>query len=197
TGTLQALWLQPDGKRIGHLSRVWLGDRHKGCETTGMNRISHGLLWVVCCLSAMATSFFLYALNDGRLAPRGDATLSVAGWRVSTDGARITGFRSNYTGPPVFLLPRHRVGFTKPRWFPTYRLDPASPAVPFVDEYLEVPIALPLAATVLLTITPLVIARRKQSEGKCDDCGYNLTGNESGKCPECGASCAKNPAETT
>jgi len=23
-------------------------------------------------------------------------------------------------------------------------------------------------------------------EGKCQGCGYNLTGNESGKCPECG-----------
>jgi rubrerythrin len=41
----------------------------------------------------------------------------------------------------------------------------------------------------------LIAGRFRQREypsGRCQQCGYDLTGNESGVCPECGADAWKN-----
>lgn len=35
-------------------------------------------------------------------------------------------------------------------------------------------------------VTKAVLFRRRQRDGHCRTCGYDLTGNESGICPECG-----------
>ncbi len=33
--------------------------------------------------------------------------------------------------------------------------------------------------------------RKRRIDGLCENCGYDLTGNESGKCPECGTAIEK------
>ena len=78
-----------------------------------------------------------------------------------------------------------------------WRLDPHSPRVgrKWNYEYLEnvtarvwwviVPLWMGLAAIGVPTILLTVIDRRSP-KGHCQQCGYDLTGNESGVCPECG-----------
>jgi hypothetical protein len=39
--------------------------------------------------------------------------------------------------------------------------------------------------------------RRREAEGLCSGCGYNLTGNTSGVCPECGAQVPEKPEART
>ncbi|MCP4251307.1 MAG: hypothetical protein GY778_30090 [bacterium] len=43
-------------------------------------------------------------------------------------------------------------------------------------------------ATPGVLVAVLVATRRKPRPGRCDQCGYDLTGNVSGRCPECGVS---------
>jgi hypothetical protein len=52
-----------------------------------------------------------------------------------------------------------------------------------------VPVAYPLAAAAVLPCLWAVSEsrrRRRAVRGRCDACGYDLTGNASGVCPECG-----------
>ena len=37
-----------------------------------------------------------------------------------------------------------------------------------------------------IVLTALLVRRRRPRPGRCAECGYDLTGNESGVCPECG-----------
>ena len=50
-------------------------------------------------------------------------------------------------------------------------------------------LTLPLAIPYVIVATPTLFAwfRRKYRRGHCQQCGYDLTGNESGVCPECGS----------
>jgi hypothetical protein len=49
------------------------------------------------------------------------------------------------------------------------------------------PLWIPLAPTLVITIVILFLDRRSKKAGHCLECGYNLTGNVSGVCPECGS----------
>jgi hypothetical protein len=63
----------------------------------------------------------------------------------------------------------------------------AGPAVGFIlHVHLIVPLGLfCIVAIIVRGIVQRARARREQ-EGLCESCGYNLTGNTSGVCPECG-----------
>jgi hypothetical protein len=49
-----------------------------------------------------------------------------------------------------------------------------------------VPLWLPLALFLLVTVAARRVSRRRPLLPECETCGYNLTGNVSGQCPECG-----------
>ncbi len=51
-------------------------------------------------------------------------------------------------------------------------------------KWVAAPLWLPFLSTVVLTV--LVWRRRRLLPGLCENCAYDLTGNESGICPECG-----------
>ena len=51
---------------------------------------------------------------------------------------------------------------------------------------LRIPLLVPVAALLARPAWRALRARRDQTTGSCDFCGYNLTGNVSGRCPECG-----------
>jgi len=62
------------------------------------------------------------------------------------------------------------------------------------------PIGPPVILLVALVLGIFLDRRRQVPAGHCDNCGYNLTANQTGKCPECGtprvdASIVKRPAE--
>ncbi len=47
--------------------------------------------------------------------------------------------------------------------------------------------ALPiLGVSVLVVMARKARKKRHKDDGKCEHCGYDLTGNTSGVCPECG-----------
>ncbi len=49
-----------------------------------------------------------------------------------------------------------------------------------------VPLWLPLVLTAIPTAFLFWRGRRRIPPDRCQECGYDLTGNVSGKCPECG-----------
>lgn len=51
--------------------------------------------------------------------------------------------------------------------------------------WVELPVWCLLLPTVTITAVYCYLDRRRP-KGHCQDCGYDLTGNESGVCPECG-----------
>jgi len=60
--------------------------------------------------------------------------------------------------------------------------------------HIVIPISFVLMAVGLATLLmwrPWIVARRR--EGRCDACGYDLTGNVSGICPECGRAFTRLP----
>lgn len=57
---------------------------------------------------------------------------------------------------------------------------------PAKSELYVLPLWIPLlAAIILLVLAPARRAKRFPA-GRCQECGYDLTGNISGRCPECG-----------
>ncbi len=51
---------------------------------------------------------------------------------------------------------------------------------------IYVPLGLPLLALFAMVIVLWWLDRRRVLPGRCQKCGYDLTGNVSGRCPECG-----------
>ncbi len=59
---------------------------------------------------------------------------------------------------------------------------------------ISIPLWMPLAAIGIPTAWLWWRDRRPIGAGRCQNCGYDLTGNISGRCPECGAaSCVREP----
>ena len=70
-------------------------------------------------------------------------------------------------------------------WMPTYRPNFTGPRSFFVTMPMWIP------TLICQTTCGLVVFQHSRSEqrhkhGRCEQCGYDLTGNESGVCPECG-----------
>lgn len=53
-------------------------------------------------------------------------------------------------------------------------------------EEVSIPLWMPLLALGAPTLWLCRYRRRRKIVGRCDQCGYDLTGNLSGQCPECG-----------
>ena len=84
-------------------------------------------------------------------------------------------------------------GFTFSGWFPQLTrehlglvLPSAGPTFGPVSGFWCVPVWVVLLALLVPTGIGWIRSRR-HPPGRCQGCGYNLTGNESGTCPECGA----------
>lgn len=81
-----------------------------------------------------------------------------------------------------------------PLWLPTWINSGVSTVtggkvVPLLSTwYVWLPLPLLLILFGALAIALFVWSRRNP-QGHCRKCGYNLTGNTSGACPECGAAC--------
>jgi len=104
---------------------------------------------------------FSAALTNGRLGVHRHATWSQGrpDWLVS-----------RAEGPPV--------------WLPSYRRDAAAEGTRFD---IWVPLWIPFLFVALPTGVLWYRDRcRRILPGRCQKCGYNLTGNVSGVCPECG-----------
>jgi hypothetical protein len=86
-----------------------------------------------------------------------------------------------------------RLGATLPLWIPV-----SLPAL-WSDGPLPVPAWVPVALVCGPMAYVWILARRVPGLGRCQKCGYDLTGNVSGRCPECGtevgASRATSPDE--
>ena len=141
--------------------------------------IRKGIIVVLVCLSALSA---LRALSVHRRAWITHHTLF---WRYS----------------PSHLHHTYRVGDVairlKPEILPNYRYGTIDESFPLWGtdrrpsyHVLIVPYWLPVvvfAAYPLIAFMRGPLRRwRRRSKGSCQECGYNLTGNESGKCPECG-----------
>lgn len=63
--------------------------------------------------------------------------------------------------------------------------DASMRTAPAYRSYVAIPLWLLVAITMPLSIVLWRLDRRF-SQGHCQKCGYNFTGNVSGKCPECG-----------
>lgn len=61
---------------------------------------------------------------------------------------------------------------------------------PYRTTWVVFPFWLPTAMLVVVGLLPIVQGplRRfwRKARGRCEECGYDLTGNRSGRCPECG-----------
>ncbi|MBU0616661.1 MAG: hypothetical protein KKI02_02990 [Planctomycetes bacterium] len=55
---------------------------------------------------------------------------------------------------------------------------------------MYIPLWLPFLIVMIPTAFLWWRDRRRIPPGRCQDCGYNLTGNVSGRCPECGQAIA-------
>jgi hypothetical protein len=78
-------------------------------------------------------------------------------------------------------------------WLPTRRTNRIGFSGNFDMRHYD--LYFPLSTFPLLILIPVGILtallwfldRRRSQPGRCEDCGYDLTGNVSGRCPECGA----------
>lgn len=60
---------------------------------------------------------------------------------------------------------------------------------------MSAPVPLALAFGALVGVCALVPHVREVSQGRCEACGYDLTGNASGTCPECGTATPRGRVE--
>jgi hypothetical protein len=93
------------------------------------------------------------------------------------------------------LVPRWHVvkrPFLELGWLPelSWKLGPQAEEL-FEIKRLEIPVYFFLLAFALPTYI-LFRRDRRHPPGHCQNCGYDLTGNESGTCPECGTQIALN-----
>ncbi len=103
--------------------------------------------------------------------------LVIAAWRTDSQlrQARATRWEVSVVSPS-----RARYGFIRP-------IAERVPSLKF--SYVSLPLWLPLLVFAIPTAILWHRDRRRSPPGHCQQCGYDLTGNESGVCPECGVPC--------
>jgi hypothetical protein len=107
-------------------------------------------------------------------------------WGVSLENG---GFQIFWYGPLFPLKIENLFSMWPPSWVPRFEPSEIFPrkigrlTTPQFD--LHFPLWIPVITFLMPTI--ILFKRKPRSlPGRCDTCGYNLTGNTSGKCPECG-----------
>jgi len=106
-------------------------------------------------------------------------------WKMISRWPRLLGSR-----------PRYHIGQfqgLKTDWRPAYMKYPTSGMVRVI-----IPLWIPsvfFAILCAVAIVPTSRQRKREKEGLCSRCGYNLTSNTSGICPECGTPISKETQE--
>ena len=83
----------------------------------------------------------------------------------------------------------------EPRTADVWAIEPVEALFPGFDSFvtldgwnmLAIPLWLPFGLTFVPATILFIRYRRRTTEGHCQKCGYDLTGNPSGVCPECGS----------